>query len=131
MDQESYNKAFIAGLFKRAEELGFEKHAIVGTLAGMGLRIGGSILGQHYLTKGLGAIAARKGLGRVGTHAGKIHNLLTNSPMISSSLGDNIKGQAAFIGTSMLADKALSPIVEPLASRFERKDIPKEYRDMR
>jgi hypothetical protein len=131
MDQESYNSAFIAGLVKRAEEFGFEKQAIVGTLAGLALRLGGGFVGQHYLTKGLGALGARKGLGSLGTQAGKIHNLLTNSPMVPNSLGEGLKGQAAFIGTSMLGDKLMSPIVEPLASRFERKDIPKEYRDMR
>jgi hypothetical protein len=131
MTTEEYENHFVAGLVKRAEELGFEKQAIVGTLAGLALRLGGSLVGQHYLTKGLGALGARKGLGQLGTQAGKIHNLLTNSPMVPSSLGEGAKGQLAFMGTTMLGDKLMSPIVEPLASRFERKDIPKEYRDMR
>jgi hypothetical protein len=122
MTQEDYKEAFVAGFVKRAEQHGFEKQAIVGMLAGTGLRLLAPIFGQHYLTKGLGAIAARKGAGRVGKHAKNLHTLLTESPMVSRSLGDNLKGQAAFMGTSILADRALNPIVDPLATKLEQRD---------
>ena len=125
MSPENYKKHFLAGFTKRAEEYGFEKSAILGTIAGTSLRILAPIFGQHYLTKGLGAIGKRKGFGT----AKKLHKLLTQSPMVSTNLGDNLKGQAAFMGTSLMADKMLNPIVEPIAGRFEQRDIPKEYRN--
>lgn len=124
MSPENYKKHFLAGFTKRAEEYGFEKSAILGTIAGTSLRILAPLFGQHYLTKGLGALGTKKGFGA----AKKVHKLLTQSPMIATNLGDNLKGQAAFMGTSLMADKMLNPVVDPIASRFEQRDIPKELR---
>jgi hypothetical protein len=123
MDQETYNAAFLKGFTKRAEEYGIEKSALVGTIAGTAARIIAPLIGQHYLTKGIGAFGARKGAGTLGRQAKKLHTLLTESPMISRNLGDNLKGQAAFMGTAMLADKLVNPIVDPIANRLERRDL--------
>jgi hypothetical protein len=128
MNQENYNRFFTEGFLKRAEEYGIEKTALLPTIAAIATRLGGALLGQHYLTKGLGALGARKGAGAIGSGAKKIHHLLTQSPMVSSSLGENIAGQAAFMGTSMLADKMVSPIVEPIASKLEQRDLRKQNR---
>lgn len=121
MNDERYKELFTQGFLKRAEQLGFDKSAMLGTLAGTSLRILAPIFGQHYLTKGLGALGAKKGFNT----AKKLHTLLTQSPMISTNLGDNIKGQAAFMGTAMAADKLLQPVIDPIASRLERRDLPK------
>lgn len=146
MDEEKYRSAFISGFANRAEELGFEKQAFVGTLASIALPIVADAWAQSKIVNLLGRGAtlakakslqpllsksnmARQAVDKVQAGSGKLHNLLTQSPMISSSMGDNLKGQAAFMGVNYLTNKLTSPIVQPIAERFARKDIPKEYRN--
>ena len=72
---------------------------------------------------------ARSAANKLQAGAGQVHNLLTQSPMVSSNFAANAKGTAAFMGLNYLSDKLTSPIVQPIAERFARKDIPREYRD--
>jgi hypothetical protein len=130
MNDENYKSAFMRGVIKRAEYYGLEKSALIPTIAATALRIAAPFVGQHYITKLLGRVGGLKGAGALGTQAKNVHNLLTQSPMVPSSLKEGLAGQAAFMGTSMLSSRLLDPVVEPVARKIERFDIPKEQRKM-
>lgn len=109
---EQLQQAFLRGVYKRASELGLEKEAFVGPLAGMVLSGVAGVGGASLLGRGLTALGAKKGTGFVGKAA---KGIMTHANKPGTGFKPLLAQMGLFSAGSMITD----PLINPIATKIE------------
>ena len=118
MRSNSYQKAFVRGIYKRAMEIGLEKEAFVGPLIAGALDLGAGALATMAGERLVGQAALRKGV--LGSAAKKVHGWL-NAPTFS------FPGLVSQGAMWTVGPMAAAPIISPITNKLRGANREQNY----